>query len=171
MKRKYSIVAATTLDGCIARYPGHKSGWTSKEDKQHLHSLEDRADVLLLASRTYNLARKFLRKRNCLIMTRKVKNVRIAGKKEVYINPSGKSIEGYVREKGYKKICVLGGRAAYDYCMEHGLVDDIYLTIEPIAFGSGIGMFSARVPDMEFILISMKKLNSRGTLLLHYRKK
>ncbi len=167
----FFAVAAVTLDGFIARFSGHRVDWTSKEDNRHLHEIEDSADVLLLAGKTYEVARKELAKKNCLVLTRGVKKPAEKNKFLTYINPAKTSLKKFIEEKGYKDVCILGGRFAYSYCLEHDLIDEIFLTIEPVVFGAGIGMFNKHVPMKKFRLVSVKKLNKNGTLLLRYAKK
>ncbi|AJF59867.1 MAG: dihydrofolate reductase [Candidatus Diapherotrites archaeon] len=169
-KPYYFAVAAITIDGFIARFPGHKADWTSKEDKTHLHKMEAKADLLLLARKTYEIAEKELSGKNCLVLTTKVGGIERKGKNLVYINPKKKDVQEFVEEKGYKKICVLGGRAAYTYALEKGLIDDLFITVEPIVFGKGIPMFDKEVELKRFRLKSVKKLNKQGTVLLHYGK-
>ena len=170
MKPHYYAVAAVTLDGFIARYPGHKTDWTSKEDYAHLQAMEDKADVLLLGRTTYELAKKPLSRRNCIVMTGRVNGVKKASGKLVYINPEKASIEKFVKENNYRMVCVLGGRGAYDYCMKKNLLDELWITIEPVLFGNGIGMVSEEIAMRRMNLVSVKKLNKKGSLLLHYKK-
>ena len=166
----FFAVAAVTIDGCIARFPGHISDWTSKEDKKHLHEMEGKADALLLARTSFEAAKKFLKQRNCIVLSSTVKTVEQKGKNAVYLNPKKIGVKKFVEENGYRKVCVLGGRGAYSYCLKKGLLDEIFLTIEPIIFGKGIGMFEKTVKTKEFWLVSVKKLNKKGTVLLHYKK-
>ena len=170
MKPVYYAVAAATIDGFIARYPGQSSSWTSKEDHRHLQEMENNADVLLLGRTTYITAKKALSKRNCIVLTSRVKSIKKVNDKLVYINPENAGIEKFVKENKYKKVCVLGGSGAYNYCLRHKLLDEIWLTIEPLLFGSGIGMFSEGIAARKMRLVSAKKLNRNGTLLLHYKK-
>jgi|SRR3989338_1536483 len=170
MKPVYYAVAAATIDGFIARYPGQSSSWTSKEDHRHLQEMENNADVLLLGRTTYITAKKALSKRNCIVLTSRVKSIKKVNDKLVYINPKKADIEKFVKEKKYGKVCVLGGRGAYNYCLKKKLLDEIWLTVEPLLFGSGIGMFSEGISTGRMKLVSMKKLNSKGTILLHYKK-
>ena len=169
-KAHFFAVTAITLDGFIARYSGHKSIWTSKEDKVHLHKMEDESDALFLASKSYEIAKKFLKKRKCIVMTRKVNGVQKQHDKLTFINPQKYPLEKFVKKQGYKKICVLGGRAAYNYCLQKNLLDDIFLTIEPIVFGNGITMFDKTVKAKKFKLVSLKRLNKKGAIMLHYSK-
>jgi len=157
--------------GFIARYPGHASDWTSKEDHEHLQEMEDKSDVLLLAKKTYEVAKENLAKRNCLILTRSTEGIEEARENEVYINPQKADLEKYIGEKGYIEVCILGGRGAYSFALEKNLIDDIYITIEPIMFGEGICAFSKKIETRNFELIKTKNLNENGSLLLHYRKK
>lgn len=171
-KARYIIVVAITIDGFIARYPGHKSGtWTSKEDFAHLKKMENQCDVMLLSRGTYELAKKALSKRNCVVITTEVKSIEEENENLVYINPKKSSVAQYMKKMKYKKVCILGGRGAYSYCLKHNLVDEIYLSIEPIAFGKGITIFDESVPTKKFRLVSTKKLNKNGSLLLRYVKK
>jgi dihydrofolate reductase len=170
MKVNYYAVAAVSIDGFIARYPGHKSKWTSKEDYRHLQAMENKADVLLLGKTTYETAKKSLSRRNCIVLTSKVNGMKKVNERLVYINPKKASLESFVEETRYKNVCVLGGRGAYNYCLRKNLIDEIWLTIEPLLFGSGIGMFSAEIATRKMRLVSVKKLNKNGTLLLHYKK-
>ncbi|MFH1390800.1 MAG: dihydrofolate reductase family protein [Candidatus Diapherotrites archaeon] len=171
-KPLYYIVVATTIDGFIARTPGQIStDWTSKEDKEHLHKIEGEADVLLLASKSYGLAEERLKNFNSIVLTRKVEGIKEESKLLTYINTEKADLDGYVRKKGYKKVCVLGGRVAYNFVLEKDLLDEIYLTIEPVVFGEGIGFFNKEGPLKHFSLVSTKNLNDKGSLLLYYRKR
>ena len=108
--------------------------------------------------------------KNCLILTRSSNGINKVREKEVYINPEKVNLEEYIEEKGYKAVCNLGGRGAYSFGLENDLIDDIYITIEPLMFGEGIGAFNKKVDTKKFKLIETKKLNENGSLLLHYRK-
>ncbi len=52
--------------------------------------------------------------------------------------------------------------------MEKGLVDEIYLDIEPFVFGSGIKLFADGEWENKLKLLGTKLL-SRNTIQLHYK--
>ena len=52
---------------------------------------------------------------------------------------------------------------------ERRLLDEIFITIEPLIFGRGKDMFVGGNKTTELCLLSVKQLNIRGTLLLHYQ--
>ncbi|MDO8575841.1 MAG: dihydrofolate reductase family protein [bacterium] len=68
-------------------------------------------------------------------------------------------------------MAVLGGTQTYTYFLENDLLDEIYLTIEPVVFGRGLNLFeSSKGINASFHLESTKQLNDNGSLLLHYAK-
>ncbi len=170
-KTKFYAVVAVTIDGFIARYSGHKTGWTSKEDKKQLHEKIISADVLVLGHKTFELSKKWLEKRNCIVLSGKTGGIGKKNELLVFLNPEKIELKKFVEKQHYKKVCVLGGSKAYTYCIENDLLDEIFLTIEPIVFGKGITMFSKKVETKNFRLVSLKKLNKKGSLLLHYKKR
>ncbi len=165
---KFIAVAAITIDGKIAKNSHHFSNWTCKEDKDFLHDILDTCDVVLVGNSTYKMAIKPLSKRNCIVLTRDLKN-----KQNLplltYCDPTKQSLQKIVIKNKYKKICVLGGTQIYSYCLERGLIDELYLTIEPLTFGLGLPLFETK-KSSRWRLKSSKQLNKHGSILLHYIK-
>lgn len=166
-KSLFIAVAATTIDGKIAHNSHHFSNWTSKEDKVFLHAILDTCDVVVVGNSTYKMAKKPLSKRNCVVLTRSAKIPKPAPLLQ-YCNPKKYSLKKIISENQYKKVCVLGGTQIYSYCLENNLLDELYLTIEPITFGYGLPLFETK-SQQKWRLISTKKLNKQGSLLLHYK--
>ena len=71
--------------------------------------------------------------------------------------------------EGYKSVAVLGGGAVYQFMLENRLLDEIFVTIEPLIFGRGKEMFVGGTKTTRVSLLSVKRLNRTGTLLLHYQ--
>lgn len=171
MKPKYIALAAITLDGKIARHENHMSDWTSKEDKKVLHKELDKGDVIIVGNNTYTTARKQLSKRNCIVLTRSVRKPRKANNRLLYCNPKNTDLKELIQTLGYKRVCILGGAETYNFCLKKNILDELYLTIEPLVFGEGISVFSEKQKRGEFTLVSVKRLNKRGSILLRYRKR
>lgn len=193
IKPRYIAIAAVTLDGKIAKNSNHNSSWTSKEDKIFMHSFLDKCDCIIVGNNTYKTAIKPLSKRNCIVLSKTVEPSPLvrgdvaqrATERLLYINPQKTNLKKLIRTLKYKKIAILGGAQTYTYCLQNNLLDELYLTIEPIVFGSGINLFSVppsplargdvalateRSKLLKFKLLSIKKLNKQGSLLLHYKK-
>lgn len=168
-KPHYIAIVAATIDGKIARDSNHMSDWTSKEDKRFLHDMLDQSDVILVGRNTYNTAAKPLSKRKCVVLTRSAETVEEISPNLIHCNPDKVDVNNLIMEKGWQKVAILGGAQTYAYCLEHNLLDDLYLTVEPIVFGSGLSIFGDKGGvDYRFKLISTKVLNPEGALLLHY---
>ncbi len=167
----YLLIVATTVDGRIATHSRQFTSWTSKEDKDFLHKLLDKSDVVVVGNNTYKTAKEPLSKRNCIVMTRKVSKATRRGERLVFFNPAKENLDRFIRKEKHKRVAVLGGRETYTYFLEKNLIDEIYLTIEPLVFGKGLNMFeTGKVLKKEFKLVSVKKLNKKGSLVLRYRK-
>ena len=171
MKPKYIAIAAISIDGKIALNSKHPSDWTSKEDKVFMRALLSKCDVVVVGNNTYKMAKEPLSKRNCLVFSRSA-NQLISGSANLqFINPNKINIAKFMRSKKYRSIAILGGAQVYTYFLEKNLLDEIYLTIEPLIFGRGINLFSdLRTIPQNFTLSSVKKLNKQGSILLHYAR-
>ncbi|MEK7617954.1 MAG: dihydrofolate reductase family protein [Patescibacteria group bacterium] len=170
MKTNYIAIAAITLDGKIAKGKNHMSDWTSPEDKVFMRALLAKCDVVIVGNNTYKTAIKPLSKRNCIVFSRSVnKPVRKSGNL-LFINPNKTNTKKLIGKLGHRNIAILGGAQTYTYCLENEMLDELYLTVEPIVFGQGIVLFtSSKDLNRTFQLVSMEKLNEQGTLLLKYK--
>ena len=163
--RTYAI-AAITLDGKIALDAHHMSDWTSPEDKTFMRSLLDKSDVAVVGNNTYKTAIEPLSKRNCIVLTTGVQTVEHKTDMLTYANPASSDFVALLRK--YDNIAVLGGAKTYSYFLQNNLLDELYLTIEPLAFGRGINLFEHESGEhAHFKLLSMEKLNE-SSVLLHY---
>ncbi|OGL69084.1 hypothetical protein A3H10_04740 [Candidatus Uhrbacteria bacterium RIFCSPLOWO2_12_FULL_46_10] len=161
-------VAAVTIDGKIALHAGHSTDWTSSEDKDFLHGLLDKSDVIVVGNNTYKVAQKPLAKRNCVVFTHSVRTTARQHDNLLFCNPSGVDIRTILSP--YKTVAVLGGTQTYTYFLENDLLNELYLTIEPLVFGRGLNIFeSMTAKEVKFHLFSVKKLNRKGSILLYYR--
>ena len=167
--RTIIAIAAITIDGKIARHADHLTDWTSPEDKTFLRALLDKSDVVVVGHSTYKTAEGPLSKRNCIVLTRTVATMEQKSDNLAFYNPEGLPIERAL--ESYRIVALIGGTQTYGYFLEHGLIDELYLTIEPIIFGNGLSMFASKNgKDTKFLLVDVQKLNEKGTILLHYKK-
>lgn len=70
---------------------------------------------------------------------------------------------------GHKKVLVAGGSVLCSNFLAAGLVDELYLTLEPVLFGMGEPMLAERLLDISLRLQSVVRLNDKDTLLAHYK--
>ena len=168
MKPKIVAIAAITIDGKIARNQGHFTDWTSPEDKTFLRGFLNTCDAIVVGNNTYKTAEAPLSKRNCIVFTHDVESTRQARENLLLCNPANASIETVLEP--YRIVALLGGTQTYSYFLHRNLIDELYLTIEPVVFGDGLPLFKCENDTLAFQFVSVEKLNEQGALLLHYRR-
>lgn len=166
---KIVLIMVSSLDGIIAKNTMHNSfEWTSKEDKAHFKSLTKDIGVLLMGGNTFKASgRKSYTDRVAYVLTNNPNKYEF-GKNIYPISGSPESVVKHISKEGYSKVALVGGAQVNSEFLQAGLIDEIYLTIEPIVFGEGIHIFENLEQSANLTLISSRKLNLKGTLLLHY---
>lgn len=74
-----------------------------------------------------------------------------------------------LRTRGHERCAVIGGGKIYRLFLDAGLVDALWLTLEPVVLGGGTPLADGIVRDGHFELMEKRAL-SRDTLLLNYRR-
>lgn len=160
--------AVVSKDGMIARN-SHESTttWTSAEDLEHFRKKMNESDVVVVGHNTYDVAEVYLSKRNCILVTSRVKRFLRTDNKLLLWNPKGVPPEKILAD--YKKIAVIGGTRVYTYFLDNDLIDEIYITTEPITFGEGVPLFSHPVDlSARFAWEGARTLNPEGSIRCHY---
>ena len=159
---KAFIIAAVSADGYIAKDEKHPAFWTSKADKARFVQLTKEAGVVIMGSNTYTTLPRPLKERVNIVYSRTKK---FEGAEMTQKEPGVLLKE--LEARGFKSVAICGGSHIYNMFMKAGVVDTIYLTIEPIIFGKGIRIFN---DDMLFHLKLKSVLESSegGSLLIEY---
>lgn len=158
------IIATVSADGFIARDSGHSPMyWTSKADKKRFVELTKQAKVVVMSSRTYKTIGKPLKERVNIVYS---KNQSFEDVEVTQDHP--RDLLKKLEERGFKEVAICGGSHIYTQFMKAGVVDTIYLTIEPLLFGKGINLFNE---DLRYNLKlkEAKTSEESGSLLLEYK--
>ncbi len=165
----FILLAAISLDGKITTGRKEGSEWTSKEDKVFFRHELDRADAVVMGRKTFEAIKHPLTSRNRLVFSRRKIFSHSAECQNIF-GGSAAELLRLLGQNGWHRIAIVGGTAIYDWFLKRDLVDEMYLTLEPLVFGNGKPLVSRRLNlPRKFRLASVKKLNARGTLLLHYQ--
>lgn len=146
--------------------------WTSPEDQKFFFDLIAKNKVIVMGSGTYQAVRKQLKHgsdRLRVVMTTRpgmYKSEQIPGVLE-FTSETPRDL--YDRMINNKEMLLVGGSKIYSSFLKKGLVDTIYLTIEPVVFGQGKNLFAESEFESKLKLESIEKLNKRGTILLKYK--
>ncbi|MBX4209187.1 dihydrofolate reductase family protein [Candidatus Parcubacteria bacterium] len=158
---KIFIIAAVTADGFIAKNENHAASWTSKADKNFFKETTKRAGVIVMGSRTYETIGKPLPGRRNIVLsrTKKFEGVEVSAE-------SPTELASRLEKEGVKEIAICGGASVYTEFMKAGLVDALYLTVEPILFGAGMTMFREPI-DAKLELKEARPIGD-GAVVLEY---
>lgn len=165
-RTRYVAFVAASVDGRISLSSKTLPRWTSKEDWRFFQKSLSRVDAVVVGRNTYQSAAERLRKRNTFVLSSRPKTIKRRGT-VTFVNPKNVDLEKLFQE--YKNIAVLGGGAVYRFMLERGLLDEIFVTVEPLIFGRGKEMFVGGTRTIRVSLLSVRRLNRTGTLLLHYK--
>ena len=167
----FSAVAAVSLDGRRSPTPDQPSDWTSTADKKMLKRILNGADWLVVGRVTYELHRRFLCRRRCLVLTGSAQTAWHQDDRLVFRDPRTLDLPEFFRQVGAGDVTVIGGCRTYSYCLERELIEYLYLTIEPVAFGSGPPLFDLQ-PGMcrRFQLDQCSADQESGSVFLRYRR-
>ena len=156
-----------SVNGMIARLDG--SGFSSKKAKEGFLKMIGKIRVNVVGRKTFEAAlRKSnfpLKGLNIVMTSHKIKNR--WGSNVVITSKKPKEILKIIEERGYKKAMVGGGMAAAGF-VKAGLVNELFLDVEPIVFGKGMPVFSYENFERKLKLVDFKRL-SKNEIRLHYK--
>lgn len=169
---KTILYMAISINGYIAK-EDDDTGWTSKEDWEGFYKHSKDAGNIILGKRTFELASQdgtfpFPDCLNVVMTYEQVENK--WGDRAVFTGISPKEVLQMLEEKGLEKAFVAGGGHINSAFIKDGLIDEIYLDVEPIVFGKGIKLFAEEEFEYELELMEVNKLNE-NTIQLHYKVK
>jgi dihydrofolate reductase len=161
------LIAAITVDGFIARDSDQIStSWTSLEDKKWFQDRTKQAGVVVMGNTTYATVKKPLPKRlNIVYSSQPQTNEGQPNLRFTSLEPE-KLIEQLASE-GYQEVAICGGASIYTMFLKAGVVNKMYLTVEPVVFGTGIKLFSEEL-NIKLKLEKVTQLSAQ-TLLLEYK--
>jgi dihydrofolate reductase len=155
-----------SADGFIAKDPKTPStAWTSKEDKKRFVEISKRAGVCVMGLNTWQTfgGHPLKERLNIVYSPTPIENL------PADVEITAKSPADLLQELGslgFKEVAICGGSTIYTMFMKSGLVERLYLTIEPVLFGDGLRLFKEKL-DFKLVLEKVEKTEN-GTLLLDY---
>lgn len=159
------IIAALSADGYIARDSSVPStAWTGKEDKKRFVTITKKAGVVVMGLNTWKTLGKPLKDRLTIVYSPEPIPDLPAGVEITAKSPADLLTE--LEGRGFKEVAICGGSMVYTMFMKSGLVNKLYLTIEPIVFGDGVRLLKESL-DYKLKLENCDKTDE-GALLLEY---
>jgi dihydrofolate reductase len=161
------MIAAQSADGFIGK-DVHQSSldWRSRADAEFFIATTKAAGVIVMGSKTYKTFR--MRRappgRRLIVYTSRPDKIEGDGVEVTSEDPH--ELIKRLKREGANAVAISGGASVYKMFLDAGLVEEVYLTIEPVFFGTGVPLFSGEV-RAKLSLIENRQLND-NTILLHY---
>lgn len=167
---KTILYMGISANGYIAKADGN-SEWTSEEDLKGFYEQSKKAGNIIMGKNTYLVASQygyfpFPDALNIVVSHEQMENK--WGDNVIVTDKSPKEILTMLEQKGFTTAFLAGGGQLNTSFAKEGLIDEIYLDIEPLILGQGIKIFSDSDFEFDLEFIDFKKLNS-NTIQLHYK--
>ena len=170
------MVAAVSQDGFITR--GEETGasqWVSPEDKIFFRDIRSKHPLVIMGSRTFDaLSTAPSPSALSVVLTHHPENYADRAVPNQLTFQNLTPVQFMQQYAHYDSCLLLGGSQIYESFLVAGLVDEMYLTQEPIMHTSGTPLLRSG-KDLSAYVHSAKPttttLNQTGTTLLHYTLK
>ncbi len=167
---KIILYMGITANGYIAKADGN-SEFTSEEDLKGFYNQSKNAGNIIMGKNTYLSALKygyfpFPDALNVVATHKETENK--WGNNVLFTDQSPMEILSLLESKGFNTAFLAGGGQLNTAFIKEGLIDEIYLDVEPLLFGNGIKVFADSNFETELELIGVNQLNS-DTVQLHYK--
>jgi dihydrofolate reductase len=166
-----AIKMMQSLDGIIARSIDDDLSWGSSEDKKLYKKFTTEFGTVIVGSTTFEQMPKIaFKNRLCIVLTRdKTKYSECSDNPNfVFVEPNPNKVVEYLESQNIEKAVIIGGSKINSLFLQANLVDEIFVTISPRIFGSGVRIFGGYSLDIKMELKSFEKISDKE-LLLNYR--
>jgi dihydrofolate reductase len=163
---KLILVMALSLDGKSGVSSDHYPDWTGSADKRMFKSLSQRAGVVIMGSRTFDTIGKPLPGRLNIVITRNAGRVSDHPNLQ-YTDQSADAVLQMIADQGYSEAILAGGATINDLFIAAELVDELVITLAPLTFGQGLGLYNID-KRLRLSLLNHRILDAH-TLMVHYR--
>lgn len=164
---KIALMMAITVDGKIAKSADHLANWTSKADKKLFVQKTKEAGVIIMGRSTYDTIGRPLPGRLNIVMTRSPEAYESVPDILEYTNQSPLEIVYELQNRGYENAIITGGAQINTEFLAKGLIEILYLTVEPKLFGSGIDLFANIDVDIDLTLQNAERIGDNSLFLTY----
>lgn len=169
------LIVAQSLDGFITRHEAPGVAWTSAADQKWFRATLGEFDAQVMARTTFETARDQIlplkpTDPTRIIMTRNpdryTEDSSLGQLKFTADLPT--VIHQKLVDTGHKNCALLGGSVAHDAFLTAGLVNEIWVTIEPRIFGQGTPVVRIK-QDQRLELMDHQRLPESDSIVARYR--
>ena len=157
-------IAAQSLDGFVTRHESEGNSFTSAVEKAHFARILITYDCSVFGSVTFDAARDQILKSRTEDRLRIVLTSRPEAYAECirsglleFFDGTPREVVRRLEECGKARCALLGGARVFTEFLEAHLIDEFWITVEPVFFGSGKNLLQGRL-DCAMELIAIEEL-------------
>jgi dihydrofolate reductase len=157
------LLAALTADGKIARHADELTTWTSRADKRLFARTSREAGVVIMGRRTFDTLPEPLPGRLHVVLTHQPQES--TTDQVEYCHDAPTDIVERLASRGYASAVLAGGAQTFRAFLAANLVDELWLTVEPIVFGHGLTLLGDEPQHQRLRLLESRSLGNDAVLL------
>lgn len=163
---KVLLYMAITANGQIATLDG-KTPWSSEEFAAYEEMLKQTRCEIIGRITYEDFSSGNSSPKNHLVVVLSSKVPKEKPDNVIFCNSIEKAIK-ILEAKRFSQCLVAGGSKTNKSALEKGIIDEIYLDVEPFIFGQGLPLFAPIEKELKLKLLGIKNLSSQ-TIQLHYK--
>jgi dihydrofolate reductase len=163
-----SMVVVSSVNGIISKGEKDNIDWSSKQDKSFFKNITQESGVVIFGRKTFdNIGKPLPGRLNIVITSSPEKYESIKGKL-FFTNMSPAKLLSYLEKRNYEYVIIGGGRSIYSQFLNQQLVNELYVTFEPILLSEGLRMTDKLTSDTQLKKIGTQALTS-NSIIIHYK--
>jgi dihydrofolate reductase len=163
------VYLASSVNGMISNQR-NVPDWLSPEYGEGFMSITHRTKAVIMGKKTYQILAPDhlpLKDEGSLIVLAHDRNPP-AQSNVIFTDKSPQEIISLLKSRGHTEAVIIGGTATVSEFFKSGLVNELYLVVEPVLFDSGLPLLKSVNIDFKLNLAGVKQLNE-NTVELHYK--
>jgi len=170
---KVILIMVQSINGKVRLIINKNQPWSSQEDKKHFSKVTKEIGVVIMGRKTFEEIGKPLDKRKNIVLTGEPEKYQKLEKTDqgslFFTDEKPESLLNRLEKEGYQTVALIGGPTINALFLEKNLIDEIYLTIEPVIIEGDLSLFSYVQGTYQFKLNEVINLNN-DAILLKYQK-
>ena len=168
---KITIYIATSANGFISN-SRNVPDWLSPEYGQGFFGICQKTKAVIMGKKTYDILAPDhlpLKADGATVVLTSHTDIAPANPTVVFTSARPDDIVAMLENKGFSEAVIIGGASTMSQFINAGLVNDIFMVVEPILFGGKpLPLVEKLARDVKLKLLDSTQLND-STLQLHYQ--
>lgn len=163
------IYLASSANGMISNQR-NVPDWLSPEYGQGFMSICQRTRAVIMGKTTYHILAPDhlpLKENGSLVVLTHDTKMSPPQPNVLFTNSNPQDIISLLKSRGHTEAVIIGGTQTASEFFKAGLVNELYLVVEPVLFDTGLPLLKEVNKDFKLDLSGVKQLNA-NTVELHY---